>query len=320
MRYRAKLFSLVAVLCALVLVYLAGRLGSPANRAELLFPGFQPSRSSAVSIAGPAGEVVLSLGPDRRWWIAIEGRRFPADRSKIAAFLEAVHSERSLRIASRDPATWGGFSLERGQAIHVVVRGRGRTLVDLYVGKGAQGGDYVRREGSPATYETVASLSSYLYQAPSSWCDLKIGPPGLSLESLQTIGVRARKFEVGGKSVTADYLLVSTVRGGKTVWTVHGDASYPLDSKRLLDVEAELLGLTGDQFVSHPDPKATGLENPVARVLVTDVEGGRWVIDVGNRDGSRFYVKREDQPYVYLVNQWTLARLIRSLPELSGKG
>ena len=317
MRYRAKLFSLVGVLCALVLVYLAGRFGSTANRTELLFPDFQPSRASAVSIEGPAAAVGLSLGPDRRWWISIEGQRFPADRSKIDAFLQAVRLQRSLRTASRDPATWGSFSLERGQAIHVMVRGRGRTLVDLYVGKGVQGGDYVRREGSPATYETVTSLSSYLYQAASYWCSLKIAPPGLSLDSLQTIGVRARRFEVGGRSVTADYLLVSTVQGGKTAWTVQGDASYPLDPKRVLEVEAELLGLTGDQFVSHPDPKATGFENPVARVLVSNVEGGRWVIDVGNRDGTRFYVRREDQPYVYLVNQWTLGRLIRSLPELS---
>ncbi len=320
MRYRRKLLALSAVLGALVLVYILGRIVNPVGRTELLFPGFDPSRSSSLSIAGPGEAVRLSLGEGGRWWIAIEGQRFPADRGRIASFLQAIRSERSLRIASRDPATWGSFSLDPSHAIRVVVRDQGSTLVDLYVGKGVQGGDFVRREGSHATYETVSSISSYLLQAPSFWCDLRIAPSGLSLDSLQTIGVRARRFEVGGRSITADYLLVATVKDGGTGWSVQGDASYSLDSKRLLEVEAELIGLTGDQFVPHPEEKATGLEHPIAQVLVSDVEGGRWVIDVGNRDGSRFYVKREDQPYVYLVNQWTLGRLIRSLPELSERG
>lgn len=322
MRYRSKLLFLAAILCALVLVYLVGSLSSPANRTEPLLTGFEPSRSKAISIEGPAEAAELSLGAEGGWWITVEGQRFPADRSRVAAFLEAIRTARSLRVASRDPSTWSGFSLDSGQAIHVVVRDERRTLADLYVGKSVRGGggDYVRRAGFPATYETVASLSSYLAQAPSFWCDLKILPRGLSLDSLQTIGVRARNFEVGGRSVTADYLLVSTVRGGKPVWAVQGEASYSLDPARLLEVEAEVLGLTGDEFVPHPDSRATGFEDPVARVLVSDVEGGRWVIDVGNRDGSRFYVKRQDRPYVYLVNQWTLARLIRSLPELAAKG
>ncbi len=320
MRYRRKLVLLTALLCALVVVYLFGRLASPANRAELLLSGFVPNRSSSISIEGPGGSVELALGQEGEWWITIEGESFPADRSRVEAFLEAVREERSLRVASRDRGTWGSFSLEPGQATHLLVRDHGRTLVNLYVGEGVQNGDYVRREGFPEVYETVASLASYLLQAPSFWCSLRIAPEGLSLSNLQTIGVQARDFAVGGRSVTADYLLVSTVKDGKNVWGVQGQPSLRLDPRSLLEVEGELLGLTGDEFVPNPEPTATGLAHPVARILATNVRGGRWVIDVGKRDGSRFYVKREDQPYVYLVNQYTLGRLIRSLSELSAKG
>ena len=61
-----------------------------------------------------------------------------------------------------------------------------------------------------------------------------------------------------------------------------------------------------------------GISSPSAVIAVTDQQGGSWKVIVGKRYGAQFFVKRADEPYIYLVNQWSLHRALPKLSELEG--
>lgn len=371
MSNRRRLIALVATLGGLVALYLFGQLALSPQRSWPLFPRFRADLASSITIEGGGLEIRLRRGvedhgpsDDRvassqsggtaggrsdersdRWWVTIGGERYPADGSHVRGLLGALQRAEAVRVASRDPKTWGNFLLEAGQAMHLRVdAGRSASAgkagsegaegsrasaagreaaaaIDAFVGGTTPtgSGDYLRLSGNPTVFVTSAPISAYLTRAASWWSDLRILPRGLSPDSLQEIGIRARDFRVGSQRVTDDYLLVSTLSGGGAHWSVEGRSGYRIDPKRLLELEGELLGLTGERFAPGADQKVTGLDAPVAEVLVVDVQGRRWLIKVGRRDGSSFFVQRQDRPYVYLVNQYALRSLIRGLPELTGE-
>ncbi len=307
------LSGLLAVLVALYLVGVLLLAPPPTRLPEVA--RFARSGVDGIEIVRGGTRIELSRDETGRWWQRLGGKRFPADGRRIDRFLLDLRDLTSYRVASTNRADWRRFSVDAPQATRLTLR-RGSRSIELFVGKADDSGIgvYARPQGDDRVFLTDASLASSTELPPSAWSYLKILPGSLGAEAIQEIGIRAASFRMGGEAVAADYLLVSTIRGGAPRWVVHGGSPRPIDPERLLSLESELLSLSGDEFV--PGPSATGLSSPVAEVLVVDDRGRQWTLDVGARAGQSFYVARSDLPYVYLVNGWTLARIVLPLKAL----
>jgi hypothetical protein len=168
-------------------------------------------------------------------------------------------------------------------------------------------------------YEVFGSRADYAGSSSGYWSYLKILPSSLTADSLQTISISAHGFSVGGNTVNGGYLLASSVVNGTSKWVAQGKGGASLDQQKVLSLEAEILQMVGDSYAAGVNPGDAGLDNPTARIVVSDQQGGTWSILVGKRYGAQFYVKRSDQPYVYLVNEWTLHRAIPPLNDLEAK-
>jgi len=302
------------VLVVLSLTYVAGLLSHRTPAAPVVVPSFKTSAADHIT----AGSSELRKRDAGGWQISIGGSWYPADSRKVEHLLSILSGLTAGREASGSEESWKTFRVDRANANPLTVEAGGSTIVDLLVGESSSaGGVYVRVGAAPSVYEVFANIDSYVSADSSFWSDLKILPRSLTVDSLQTIGVTAHGFSVGGTTVDADYMLESSVVGGKNAWVMSGNSGRMLDQKKVLSLEAEIVQMVGERFVPHPTSAETGLGEPTAVISISDEQGSSWSIEVGRRFGSEFYVRRSDRPYVYLVNEWTLHRAIPSLGDLT---
>lgn len=315
-----KLLASLAVLFLLVVLYVAGFfVGRPAGQA-LFFPHFTPARADSILLAQGSAKTELRRS-GKRWEVIIDGSPYPADQSRIAGILSALRGLSVLRVASRSKADWNAFALEQSTAVRVVVHGGNETLADVLAGvtDASGGGLYVRRPGGTSVEEVTPQLAGYAVVDASFWSDLKVVPPSFTVSTMQSISVDAQGFSVGQTTLNEHYLLEASVTGGATEWKLHGEPQVALNQQKVLDLEAELLTMTGDQFAGSVSDSAAGINTPLARVTISNEQGGSVTLLVGKRSGSRFYVKRSDAPYIYLVNQYSLRRAMPTPASLQAK-
>lgn len=309
MRRTALLSGIAIVLAAL---YGIGLLVNRQPGPPVVVQAFRTSLPNRI-VAGSA-ELRKQAGG---WELAIGSGWYPADPTRVDRLLNTLSGLTADRVASRSRTDWPTFRVDRSSGSPLTVFEGRHRLVDLYVGEtGAGGGVFVRSGNRPDVYEVSGRLADYVTGASSYWGYLRILPKSLHIDSLETVAVSAHDFSVGGGSVNADYLLVSSVVNGKNAWVVSGDGSATLDQQKVLELEGEIVDMVGDSFVVGKGPGVTGLDNPTAQITVSDQEGGKWTLLIGKRYGAQFYVKRTDKPYVYLVNEWTLHRALPALSSL----
>lgn len=304
-----KLTTLSLVLGVLAAVYIIGLLVNRPQAEPVVIPSFKAGSVTKIE----AGKISLRNSGAGNWQLQIDGSWYPADSSKVSSMLSTLSGLRASRIATSRQSEWASFSVNAASASKLVLLNGSGPLDTLYVGEtGSDGGTYVRTGRGAAVYEVFTNLSDYVASNAPYWSYLKILPKSLAVDSLQTISISAHGFSVGGTSVDQSYLLSSSVVNGKSAWVAGGGRS--LDQKKVLSLEGELLQLSGDSFAGAVTPEEAGITHPLAVIEVSDQQGGSWKVIVGKRYGAQFYAKRADEPYIYLVNQWSLHR---SLPKLS---
>ncbi len=305
-----RLTTLSAVLGVLAALYVVGLLLNRPQTKPVVIPSFKAASVTKIE----AGKINLRASSGGNWQLEIDGSWYPADSGKVASMLSSLSGLRASRVATSKQSDWASFSVDASSASKLVLSNAGGVVDTLYVGEtGSDGGTYVRASRGPAVYEVFTNLADYVASDAAYWSYLKILPKSVSVDSLQTISISAHGFSVGGTTVDQSYLLSSSVVNGKSAW-VAGGGSTQLDQKKVLSLEGELLQLTGDSFAGAVTPEEAGMSNPLAVIEISDQQGGSWKVIVGKRYGAQFYVKRADEPYIYLVNQWSLHR---SLPRLS---
>lgn len=309
MSTRRRIAILSAVAIVLAVLYAIGLLLNRQPALPVVVPAFRTSLADRIV----AGSIELRKRAGG-WVLAIGGEWYPADPVRVDRLLTTLSGLRANRVASRSRADWSTFHVGRSNASRLSVSGGNRRLAELYLGEtGSGGGVFVRSAGRPDVYEVRGGLADYVSEDPGYWSYLKILPKSLHVDSLQTIAVSARNFTVGGDSVNESYLLVSSVIDGKSAWVVSGNGNERLDQQKVLDLEGEIVNMVGDSFAAGKSAQDTGLDHPTATITVSDEQGGRWTLLIGKRHGAQFYLKREDEPYVYLVNEWTLHRALPAL-------
>lgn len=317
METRTRILTLAGVVVVLAAAYAAGLLLSRPPAVPVVVHPFDAGSVKSVV----AGSVHLRKNAGGAWQVRISGGWYPADSGKVKAMLSTVSGLTASRVASRSKRDWKTFQVDPQEATPLVLSSGTGTLVRLAVGESSSsGGVYVRAGTRMEVYEVSGKLSDFVSGGPTYWSYLRIFPASLSIDSLESISITAHHFSVGGQSVNQSYLLVSSVVGGKSGWVVRGKPGLKLDPQKVLSLEGEIVDMVGDRFVTGTDRAAVGLKKPTAVVTLADQQGKTWSLLVGEHHGSQFYVAVKGQPYIYLVNQWTLHRAIPPLNSLSAHG
>jgi hypothetical protein len=327
---------------------------------QQVFPSLQADAVTSISIATPdtaqssAGSVSesvveLSKNASGQWTVKSGGISFPADESKINSFLSDLARLQTSRTVTRNPALYPDFQLEKSAAHRVtIVSSRGPRL-EMYYGKDAVGGGYVRIGNDPAVYLADQSLNYYMTRGADGWDDLRLFPGTLRYSDIQEIDVSFQPgispqqrglVKISGKpdprlppSVhSTGYRLVrrQTAQSPNT-WFYEGDLSITLDQPQVESVAREFANLTGSSFV---DPAAastagTGVDGPGIQVRAVSGNGSAFTLSIGKSAAKDvFYVRphgpgvktdAEGKTFTYRISRWYLERLLKPVDDLEAR-
>ncbi|HUZ17882.1 MAG TPA: DUF4340 domain-containing protein [Spirochaetia bacterium] len=305
-----------ALLALLAALYIVGLLINRSPTSPPLLSRFSTAATRSITLSVSGRSVVLSKAGST-WSLMLSGKLYPASSQRVASLLASLARLRVSRVASTHRGDWPQFSLDAQHAASLVVDESGGRRIQLFVGsEDSGGGMYARLPGESRVLQVSPSIAAQVVAPPNYWSDLRILPAGLTTASLVAISVQASRFVVGGTSISEHYLLDAGVQGGQTQWVAGGRSVPALDQQKVLAMESELIGLSGDEFASGESEAEAGFARPTATIVLSDESGQSMTLFVGNRSGSRFYVKRADRPYVYLVNEYSLQRAIPTLESL----
>jgi hypothetical protein len=300
---RKEVVILVAVLAGLVVIYLAserpfgGRGGAPVPTA--LFPETLSVPADSITIDGPHEHLTLVRTPDG-WITRVDSRTEYVDGNKIRNALDLIAGLTAAEVASIVPGNQSVFEVGETSGTRVRVRGGGRTLADLIVGK--RGPDYLtayfRPHGVEEVYLSQRSLASTLLRSPEGWRDRTI----MQFDENTATGLTIRQAESR----------IVLERSPEGEWTM----AEPEQRSAVREVVDQsiltLSGLNASEFGDTLVPSECGLK-PAAAVVSVELEGaGAESIMIGDRRTDGYYcVMRPDRPVIYLVAGSAIDRVLR---------
>ncbi len=314
MSYRSKVLALSATLVALLLIYGAGIVFSPARvaaRSERtsLLKG-QASEAAAVSLGSPRGQAggpSLEFSREGGTWVLLDqGRGLPLVASRVEALLSGLAAVKRLSPRSEAATGLEGFGLGPGAGRRIVVKSAsGKVMADFELGGYGPTGDevYLRLGGTGTIYAAPGSFASALGQERQAWLDLKVIQPPLKPEEVSSLDLRS-SLRLPGKEGAGLAWKASRKDGG---W-VSPQASY--EAVSVESVLRSILNLEGQDIVALPPAQAF---SKVQASLELGLEkGGKIVMEVGASAGEeRYYLRSSSGGQVYLVSGYSLGNLLR---------
>jgi hypothetical protein len=239
---------------------------------------------------------------------------YTADSDAAKQAFEAMEKLEFGSIVTDQKAKHAEYELG-DKAPRVVAKKGGQVLADLRIGKMANSVTMVRKEGDDRVWQAVGSIKWQLDKDAAGWRD----------KSITT-------FDQGD----AERLEVTSKTGGKIVLTrpPKGDAGAqpdwkvaessakvePFDKSVPTDMISALYAFKANDFADDAKPADSGLDAPELTVTVGLKGGKQQAVMIGKKKGEEdYYVKRTDQPQVFLVKKYNLERINKRPMEFRDK-
>lgn len=263
-----------------------------------------------ISISRGQEQVELVREGDN-WWVMpghLKGNNLRIDN--LARTLASLKAGRVIAEGGANLATYG---LDR-PALQVKVQLKDGSSATLLVGaatpvKTAQGeGEYyVKKEDNPAVY-TLSQSTVQMFQAgKNDFRNLYFFK--FSLADVEDFAVRW-----GGLDVAA--------RLEGTKWQLTRPESRPVDMDKVTSFLDKATFLEPKEFVkdypAEADLSRFGFTSPQGRIVIHQkAEPKELVAEIGTKAGDGYYVRRTDEPYIYLVAGKDLEDMQRAAEEMA---
>ncbi len=314
-KFQKKVLILSVILGVLIVTYALGIIFSPANvrkreEGTPLFPILNKDLILHIEIS--SGDDVLTLKKTGdAWTVLINGIYFPASESRVDSFFDHIIFLNRARIITGDPEKRGDFELEGDVAGRIkLFDGSERSLVDLFIGKEASGGQgsFVRIEGSNEIIQVDKSFSFYLNTERKFWSYLKLFPADLRGEDIIRISVTA-------KNPPLNYTLVLD---NDRNWEVAGREELVLANDKVDALTNALVSFEGTEFVAGISEDEAGFADSQGEVLFSTSGDRSFRLLIGNEqtEDDQYFVKLDGETYSYLAAKWRIERIFKTVQEL----
>ena len=308
MIYKKKVIALsgiigvLAVVYALTFIFDPERMGDQADRYVWLEPQ-QRDSISKISIVN-AGESIDLVRNAGQWFVAQEGRTFPAQQTRAEDLVNILTGRAPFPVRSSSAASHERLSLGEDQAVAISVSGAaGQSLLELLVGQTDVTGQnvYLRKRGQNEVRAGNTTLSEYARSPLNSWFNLRLLPESED-GSLDVASVQRLIVQTGEGN--EPYVFTRSGKG----WTFENIGIANPDMGKVDSYIRTILNITADDFDMEADPGdpqfgdssiTLELGNRTSRAIRfgTPDESGRRMATVSGSD------------LVYVLSSWASQRL-----------
>jgi hypothetical protein len=299
------------IIAGIVLYHVVYEPRQQASRQALLsaFPDLDPAKVAAIEIQKGGYAVKLNKKGDH-WVVASEGD-YPADSEGVTQMMETAKALRLSDLASNKAKTHELFEVADDQGLKVnFLDPAGKPLAQMIVGKRGDnyGTAYVRRAGEDSTYLVGQNLTSIFDRSKDTWKDKSIARFEVS---------EPTELVIKGDQET----LTLRKAADKGAWElIEGETETPANQSV---VEGILRGFGTIRTLEFPtvDLKAAGLDSSGRSVSVKLQAKTEITLQIGKLDSAnnRYYLKRADQPTVFLAAKYQVDSLFKTKDELLTK-
>ena len=323
MSFRRKVAILAALSLVLMATLLLAVLRSPRRRAAEgagipLATAATIDRVSAITVSG-RDTIRLQRDADGRWWLRNAERELPARQSRVQQFLARLADSSTSRRVTTRAELWPEFGLDHGSAQRVLLEAAdGELLAEVAYGSRSESGAeaFVRFGAADEVYAADAAVLFYLERESIYWTELRLFGSTLSVESIEQLVVSADIRDLGGLPHRFSYRLQ---RGGDAAWQLtdpRGETAAR--AGRVRELLAAVVSLEGARVAPTAPPADAA---PSAEVTAELVDGSRYRFEVYGQAGAEQFtvvasgpavpLDSNREPIFYLINDWTLSRVLR---------
>jgi len=305
--------SLIALLIALVLFTYLFERNEVKEKQEssakgAIFPAFKAEQASSIEIK-TKGKVISLTKKEERWLVAVNGGYYPADGEGMENIFKTIRGMQRESVVSTDPAKYPVFELDQANGIELKLsRADHSTLAYFFVGKNGPDliSTYVRIEGEKEVFLLTGMLNATFGKELKDWRDKAI----FNLKAEDIVGV----------DITSPKKKTSLKKDEKGNWEMVEPEKAKVKKDAIEGMVNTLATLNAYDFEDGADLKACGLVSPPTQIQIGMKDHSTYTLLIGKeKDSSKRYVKREDNPTIFLVQNFDLGPIMINTSELKEK-
>ena len=269
---------------------------------------------------GNADEIVIKKGASpvvRIWkkdgvWV-IGDAAYPADAA-TADILEARMNELSFSDLVTEKGYYDRFDLSEDRAVHVTVKGEGKILRELLIGKKSSAGEqsYVRFPGAKEVYLAGGNLSFEFGRDADSFRDRNL--MSVTVDAIRSVTVNYKGSVFTLKKKASDKAEKGADPTVNAPWIAEGFAAE-LDQNRVVDFLREFASVSAESF-----PAEGTAAGAVQSVITVTTDGKVVTLTVYGKSGKGttggYYCRSSSNPSLAIVSAWKGEKLLKGLSDM----
>jgi hypothetical protein len=284
---------LAAILGVLLLVWgaaaLARRREATPAADTFRLPKITRSEVDTVTISRAKDTTILARRDTNTW--TVNGHT--ASPNAVGDLLTALtDSTPASELVAERKGSHAGLGVDDSAGSKVRIKGKGKTLADLVLGKRSQdfSGGYLRRADQESTYVVRGQLIDVLNRSPDDWREHRIA-------RIATDSVARIEITRGRKS----YALLRNEKSWKLATGV------PADSAKMGDLLTAYSSVDATGFASPA--QAAHFGQPDRRVRLLRKDGTPLLTLLFDSTAAGFWVRPDTSKTIYRIESWTADRL-----------
>ncbi|HSN82460.1 MAG TPA: DUF4340 domain-containing protein [Polyangiales bacterium] len=233
-------------------------------------------------------------------WRVTSPLEAPADQSNVESALNRLADLRIPRVVASQPQNYARLQIDDANAVHVVAKSGDETLADLKIGKYANGLTMLRVGEREEVFGASGSLRYAFDRELKAWRNRKV--VNVDSADVQSIGLRSKNGTFALERAQDGWKAMDSPKELKE-----------LDSQKVDSLASMLARLTASDFAPEDVSAArAGLTEPTAEITIhVKDQPEPIVLELGDAtdDGSEHYLRRRDDPIIYVVSKYMADRL-----------
>jgi len=269
-----------------------------------IFPAFNTGQAAVISIK-TKGKTV-SLVKQENWMVALNEGYYPADKGEVENVFKTVKNMQRENVVSTDPAKYPLFELDQENGVEVKIsKADNSFLAHFFVGKNGPDliSTYIRIGGEKDVLLLSGMIKPAFDKELKDWRDKTIF--NLKAEDIAKIDTISPPKKVS---------LKKDDRGN---WEMVVPEKAKVKKDVIEGMVNTLATFKAYDFEDGADLKACGLTSPPTKIQITMKDNSTLSLLIGKeKDSSKRYAKREDNPTVFLVQNFDLGPILKEPAEL----
>lgn len=332
---RKNIFALIALLGLVGLAVLSMRSPEKGDRVgERPRPVAEIKAGSitTLEVTQPGGKDKVTVTKKGDKWQVTSPFDKPADQGAAKSAVEALEKLKWGDVTTQKKETHAELEVSDDKAVHVVAKDSGgAVLADLYLGKAAGSGTFVRVAGKDDVWQVADLYASTFKREGKTWREHMIFAAGTTGE-LKADEAEKVTIKGGGSKITLDRIQPEQPKDAKeppkpasiydAKWRIaESDPGFKpskdLDHGVANRIAQSLATLRAEEFLDSAKPEELGLAPgaPGQIEITVAFKGGKTAgVRIGQLKGDTYHAQTLDSPQVFTVKKWGMEPLAR-LPQ-----